>query len=569
MSTDIPTSSRPQPGSTEPDSKPVDFNQYKDLVREVLQVSSLAMVEFRRRNPLPTCDICVKHPERCKVETDTYRCAVCSRRRKTCSWKAQILVPETVRRFGVTEEQAEELYKDWGQSIRVDQTSNEPQGVDPTPSQEMVTSTKLKIKIIPQLSVKNDEARTENKKRTNPKTCSASEVPNKRARFSNKEPDAHAAGTTAGADIEVAQPSTPLMAAASPLTTNGAESKAGRVSTPLSATISLPDSASPDAFGLVDEQHMIQYEVPSGEVPQTTPALQDTHDNVDVPELPGLSQSCLHSTSLPGAFRADCDSNAPDRDSGLQPRHQSTGALPTRFHDSPLLDKASILESQYEFLRKRNELLKEQHKETTEHLIEAIARVKMSEERSLKLEALVTRLTLGPSNPIAGRHPAGLKEDIDNLMVQYDACEDLLESFLTRQQKLSFEGTVLKASYNNLEQRIETAKHQMAHAMRLPEHLREPLLNYVSDRSTPVLIPQFLEQPASRYADKSVSISADYTPLPHIHKIRNWELQLSTSELEYSRDGLKDTLLHTMKDVQSEMESFLALSHSRRSSPHW
>ncbi|KDR78023.1 hypothetical protein GALMADRAFT_1297669 [Galerina marginata CBS 339.88] len=181
-----------------PDPKPsleklemVDFDRYKDFVREVLQVSSPAMIEFRRRTPLPVCVICSKRPEGCKIELaiDTYRCAVCSRRRKTCSWKAEILVLETVRRFGVTEVQAEELYNKWGRGIRVDQGLNEPQAVDPKPSGESessdITSTPntLRIKLYPKLTIKGHESQNQSKKRNNPESTSSRKSSNKRPRL--------------------------------------------------------------------------------------------------------------------------------------------------------------------------------------------------------------------------------------------------------------------------------------------------------------------------------------------------------------------------------------------------
>ncbi|KDR78022.1 hypothetical protein GALMADRAFT_1298163 [Galerina marginata CBS 339.88] len=210
-----------------------------------------------------------------------------------------------------------------------------------------------------------------------------------------------------------------------------------------------------------------------------------------------------------------------DEDSDLQ--QLSTDMSRATSQESPQFDRASYFESQYDSLRKQHDLLEEQYKENTEHLIKALAQVKTSEIRysrlekeKLALQGIVNRLTPHVSPRGVPSHQADPIRDLDTLKIQHDALDDIIESSAASIKKLSFEGSMLKLSVTNLEQRLEAAKHRMVLGTNLPGHLSTSLPDHTaSDIPTSDSENQCLERPASIYHNRLYPTSA-YSPDPHM-----------------------------------------------------
>ncbi|KAJ3503215.1 hypothetical protein NLJ89_g8535 [Agrocybe chaxingu] len=113
----------------------IDLADYNEFTKTALKSTSETMVEFRKREGKQPCDLCVRNGEEC-VPVDPgrgIRCALCSKRRKVCSWRADILIPATAAHYGLSTEDATKLYDQWVelQSKHAEKARDKPEGSNP------------------------------------------------------------------------------------------------------------------------------------------------------------------------------------------------------------------------------------------------------------------------------------------------------------------------------------------------------------------------------------------------------------------------------------------------------
>ncbi|PPQ87246.1 hypothetical protein CVT25_004095 [Psilocybe cyanescens] len=102
-----------------PDTEDLDLI-FRTIDPSKLHTSRPALEEFHNCIPLPTCGICIRNPEECKLDPKgSYRCGCCVLRKEECSWKGDIAVIELVRMFPwLTPARAREAYSKWHEKSR-------------------------------------------------------------------------------------------------------------------------------------------------------------------------------------------------------------------------------------------------------------------------------------------------------------------------------------------------------------------------------------------------------------------------------------------------------------------
>ncbi|CAA7270670.1 unnamed protein product [Cyclocybe aegerita] len=134
LMTDVSQQEGPSPANTS-NFATIDLADYNEFTKTTLKSTSETMVEFRKREGKQPCDLCVRNGEEC-VPVDPgrgIRCALCSKRRKVCSWRADILIPATATHYGLSAEDATKLYDKWVelQSKPPEKARDKPEGSSP------------------------------------------------------------------------------------------------------------------------------------------------------------------------------------------------------------------------------------------------------------------------------------------------------------------------------------------------------------------------------------------------------------------------------------------------------
>ncbi|KDR75653.1 hypothetical protein GALMADRAFT_493336 [Galerina marginata CBS 339.88] len=93
-----------------------ETKKYKDYVRTILSPSQ-ELAEFASR-PIQTCVKCTRSNTTCVKGPLRFRCAPCSNKRRTCSWKEAFVVEFTTKHFGYSQEEAKRLYEEAGRSLK-------------------------------------------------------------------------------------------------------------------------------------------------------------------------------------------------------------------------------------------------------------------------------------------------------------------------------------------------------------------------------------------------------------------------------------------------------------------